>query len=109
MQVSSPSQQPLTFLKTHNTQRSPLLTDVPGGKKALKNSHRWCYTPPASVTSQTVPHAACPPRTPVPLICFLEAGGSPKTHLSPSFHADVYRSAPSVSGQHQHHTAHFNL
>lgn len=27
---------------------------------ALKNSYRWCYTPPASVTSQTAPHRTTP-------------------------------------------------
>lgn len=68
---SPPSRQPRTLpiLKTltHYIQRSIHLANrCPQRKTALKNSHRWCYTPPASVTSQTAPHRTAHPTSPHP-------------------------------------------
>lgn len=69
---------------TYNTAFTSL-TDVPRGKTALKNSHRWCYTPPASVTSQTVLHSPSPPQRPVSLIWFSEVDGFQQASSSASF------------------------
>lgn len=69
---------------TYNTAFTSL-TDVPRGKTALKNSHRWCYTPPASVTSQTVLHSPSPPQRPVSLIWFFEVDGFQQASSSASF------------------------
>lgn len=64
----------LFWRHSHKTYNTPFtsIADVPRERTALKNSHRWCCTPSASVTSQTAPH--CSPHLAQP---------SPEARLSP--------------------------
>lgn len=105
---------PILKTFTHNIQHSIHLPNrCPQRKTALKNSHRWCYTPPASVTSQTAPHCSPHLTQPTPEACLtpLVLGGTrfpkrPLLLLLQRHSRCVYRSitALPVPSRHQHHT-----